>query len=281
MSNFAETTKGQIFIGAVVAIIGYLFGAFVTWITLKNEPPVADLVPSVLEAEANQAINFSAAGSSDPEQDMLTFRWSLNALPFGENPAASCAPANDPAIVNCRFVMPGTHAVTVEVEDGNGLVASKSASVTVSLNNGYLSLVLNAPGGAEAQAAAERAFLYAVDWRDVQALVGRPIILFDPDRGTSVYAATVERDVEAAKAAINAPEVSFSGLKIGNFGLRPNVQDLIMIQAADAGLSIAFFALPAGEVMTGIERGIGEGGFTLSNSPAAFDALRAELCPSC
>ena len=182
---------------------------------------MADLVPIMLEAEANQQINFSAAGSSDPEQDSITFRWSLNGLPFGENPAASCMPANDPAIVKCRFVMPGTHAVTVEVEDGDGLVASKSTSVTVSLNNGYLSLVLN------------------------------------------------------------APEVSFGSLKIGDFGLRPDVQDLIMIQAADAGLSITFFALPAGEVMTGIERGIGEGGFTLSNSPAAFDALRAEICPNC
>jgi len=281
MNSFAETTKGQIFIGVVVAIIGSLFGAFVTWITLKNEPPSADLVPSMLEVEANQPINFSAAGSSDPEQDSITFRWSLNGLPFGENPAANCTPANDPAIVNCRFVMPGTHAVTVEVEDGDGLIASKSASVTVSLNNGYLSLVLNVPGGADAQAAAERAFLYAIDWREVQALVGRPIILFDPDRGASVYAATVKRDLEAAIAAITAPEVSFGGLKIGNFGLRPNVQDLIMIHAADAGLSVTFFALPAGEVMIGIERGIGEGGFTLSNSPAAFDALRADICPNC
>lgn len=281
MSDFADSAKGQIVIGVVVAVIGTLFGAFVTWITLKNEPPVADLAPSFLEADASQPISFSAAGSLDPEGDNLSFAWSLNGLTFGENPAASCSTSNEPAVVICRFAMPGTHAVTVEVQDGDGLAASKSASVTVTLDGGYLSLVLNVPGGAEAQEAAERAFLYAVDWQDVQARVGRPIILFDPDRKTSVYAATIDRDIEAARTALQSPAVSFANLKIGNFGLRPNVQDLIMIQAAEAGLGIAFFGLPAGEVITGIERGIGEGGFTLSNSPSAFDALRTEICPDC
>ena len=281
MSGFAGSTRGQILIGVVVAIIGTMFGAFVTWITVRNAPPVADIVPATLEADELQPINFSAAGSSDPESRTLKYEWSLNALPFGKNPAANCAASDDPAIINCRFIMPGTHAVTVSVADNDGLTASKSASVTVTLENGYLSLVINAPGGPEAQMAAERAFLYAVDWSAVQALVGRPIVLFDPDRKTAVYASTVERDIETAKEAMASPDVNFANLKIGNFGLRPNVQDLIVIQAADAGLGITFFGLPAGEVMTGIERGIGEGGFTLFSSPGDFQSIRGDICPSC
>lgn len=268
-------------IGVVVAVIGTIFGALLTWVTVKNAPPVADLIPATLEAEALQPINFSAAGSSDPESSTLQYEWSLNALPFGENPAANCTLSDDPAIINCRFIMPGTHAVTVSVQDEDGLTASKSTSVTVTLENGYLSLVINAPGGPEGQKAAERAFLYAVDWSAVQALVGRPIVLFDPDRKTAVYASTVERDIAAAKEALASPDVNFANLKIGNFRLRPNVQDLIATQAADAGLGIVFFGLPAGEVVTGIERGIGEGGFTLFSSPADFQTIRDNICPGC
>lgn len=57
MGNFADSVSGKIIIGVVVAAIGTLFGAFITWITISNEPPVADTVPSVLEAKALQSIS--------------------------------------------------------------------------------------------------------------------------------------------------------------------------------------------------------------------------------
>lgn len=57
---------GKIIIGVVVAAIGTVFGAILTWLTISNEPPIADLVPSKLEASALQSVSFSAEGSQDP-----------------------------------------------------------------------------------------------------------------------------------------------------------------------------------------------------------------------
>lgn len=273
MSNFSDTVAGKILIGAVVGIIGTLFGAFVTWITIANEPPIADLVPSTLEAAALQPISFSAEASSDPEGGELTYIWSLNALPFGSSPAANCSPSTKASLINCRFVMPGTHAVSVLVSDDAGLSNPASASVTVTVERGYVSLYIKAPGGQIGQAAAETALLYGVDWSDVQSRIGRPVILFDPELGSSVYAATVERDIEKARAALDAQGAT-DNLKIGGSGLRPEVRDLITVQASDAGMSLFFFDLPAGEVISGTETGIGDGGFILTTSPAQFEELR-------
>ena len=106
MPEGSASTGNQIIVGVIVAIIGSLFGAFLTWITIGNEPPVAKLVPDDLKAEAFAPINLSAAGSNDPDGDTLSYEWSRNALPFGSNPAARCAEKPDAAVANYQFVMP-------------------------------------------------------------------------------------------------------------------------------------------------------------------------------
>ena len=133
--------------------------------------------------------------------------------------------------------------------------------------------IFKAPGGQAGQAAAETALLYGIDWSEVQSRIGRPVILFDPELGSAVYAATVERDIEKARSALDAQSAA-DNLKIGGSGLRPEVRDLIMMQASDAGMTLFFFDLPAGEVIAGTESGIGEGGFILTTSPAQFEKLR-------
>lgn len=273
MSNFAETTGGKIFIGAVVAVIGTLFGAFLTWVTLSNQPPVASIVPETLDAHALLPVIFSAAGSNDPDGDQLHYEWSLNALPFGANPAARCSPTTDPATANCRFVMPGTHAVTVAVEDEWGARRSTSASITVTITRGYVSLYFRASSDETIQAAAERALLYAVDWGKVQSMVGRPILLFDPDSGSAVYASTIDRDLTRAQDALASKFVR-DNFKIGGFGLTQETKDFIAMQAGEVGMTIFFFDVPFGEVVTGTEAGIGDGGFILSDSPEAFTRLQ-------
>ena len=273
MAEFAKTTGGQIFIGIVVAVIGTLFGAFLTWVTLSNQPPIAEIVPGKLETEAISPINFSAAASSDPDGSELLYDWTLNALPFGENPAARCALTADPAIANCQFIMPGTHAITVAVEDADGARRSTSASVTVSIPRGYVSLFVRASSDAAAQASSERALLHAVDWGEVQSMVGRPVLLYDPDLGSAVYASSLYRNIELARLDLSKDGVP-DNLKIGGIGLRQETKDLIAIQAADAGLSIFFFDLPWGEVIVGTEAGIGDGGFILADSPQAFTQLQ-------
>ncbi len=120
---------------------------------------------------------------------------------------------------------------SVNVLDEDGLTDAASASVTVSVERGYVSLYLRTPGGPIGQAAAETALLYGVDGSDVQSRIGRPIILFDPELGSSVYAATIERNIEKAKAALLADDAP-DNLKIGGSGLHHDVRDFITMQVS-------------------------------------------------
>ena len=136
-----------------------------------------------------------------------------------------------------------------------------------------MSLFVRASSNAAAQAAAERALLYAIDWGEVQSKVGRPMLLYDPDQEAPVYASTIGRNLLRAKEAL-AEVGARDNFKIGGFGIRPETKDLILIQAAEAGIAISFFNLPAGEVITGTEAGIGDGGFLLFDSPEDFANLQ-------
>ena len=56
-------------------------------VTISNQRPEAEIVPDSLNAEALAVVNFSAKGSMDPDSEAVAYDWSLNALPFGSNPA--------------------------------------------------------------------------------------------------------------------------------------------------------------------------------------------------
>ncbi len=268
--GFSETVLGKLLIGTALAVISALIGGVVAWMSIKDEPPVVSISPKEITVAALEPTIFSAEASHDPEGADLTFAWSLNGQPFGSSPVAVCSETPKPSVVSCRFSMSGTHAVTVAGKDPSSLVSSAAATVQVKLENGYLGLVINV-GDMITQSAIETAILYGVDWGEVQTLVGRPIILNDPILKTSVYAALYGRDLEAAKSALSV--TSIAGIKVGSFGLRQEAQDIIQLQAAEAGLHISFFSMPANEVMSGIQAGIGEGGFLAISSPAELQSL--------
>ena len=74
-------------------------------------------------ARANDPVTFSAAGSTDPDGDPLTYTWTFGdgATGTGVSPAHTYTTAN-------------TFTATVTVSDGRGGTASASAQVTVRLN---------------------------------------------------------------------------------------------------------------------------------------------------
>ncbi len=85
-----------------------------------NHPPVADAGPNqAVECAAGLAnVTLNGAGSSDPDGDPLTYRWSG---PFGV--ATGVKP-----IINLPL---GTHVITLTVNDGKGGVATATSQVTV------------------------------------------------------------------------------------------------------------------------------------------------------
>ncbi len=109
---------------------------FVRVTTSENLPPVADagLDQSV---RPGVTVHLNGSGSSDPNGDPLTFRWS-----FVSTPAASSATLSDSAAVNPTFVadLLGVYVVQLIVGDGS----ADSLPDTVKITSGNTSPVANA-----------------------------------------------------------------------------------------------------------------------------------------
>jgi N-acetylneuraminic acid mutarotase len=82
------------------------------------DPPVAEGVPG-----SRTAITLSAAGSSDPENDPLTFTWTEG--------ASTLARTVDPARASTVGFGVGVHNVTLTVDDGFGGTSTATVTVTV------------------------------------------------------------------------------------------------------------------------------------------------------
>jgi hypothetical protein len=108
------------------SIVGSLFGVSskavsATWQGSANRPPVADAgIDRTLEAtsSAGVLVNLSAAASSDPDSDPLSFIWTGS---FGTLTGVSVSP-----------IMPlGANAVTLSADDGHGHIAKAVVNITV------------------------------------------------------------------------------------------------------------------------------------------------------
>jgi len=81
-------------------------------------PPMTDGVPGSLAA-----VMLSAAGSSDPENDALTFTWTEG--------ASTLASTVDPARTSTVGLAVGVHNITLTVDDGFGGTSTATTAVTV------------------------------------------------------------------------------------------------------------------------------------------------------
>lgn len=272
MRMSADSILGRILIGSAIALVSALLGLFVGWATAKNAPPQVIIVPDKIETKALEPVEFSASASRDPDSDDLRYKWSIGGVAFDASPVAYCEQKLDPTLAVCRFVMPGTYAVSVEVTDAHGLSSTVSAPITVELSGGYIGI---APFYRKAEAdrdAIANALLFAVDWAGVQALVPKPILLTSPDQpGDVLYAATIKRDLFRASEYVK--KLGEPTLEMIAIGLGKGAPDLITSQALEAGLNIVWIALPGGGPLAMLPGPIADGGAVPISSPKELASI--------
>jgi PKD repeat protein/glucose/arabinose dehydrogenase len=90
-----------------------------------NQPPAAALSANPTSGNAPLAVSFSAAGSSDPDSDPLTYEWALDGDgQFNDGGGTTKSKT---------FTTPGAFTVQVRVSDGHG--GSDTEQVTITVNN--------------------------------------------------------------------------------------------------------------------------------------------------
>jgi OOP family OmpA-OmpF porin len=86
-----------------------------------NQPPRARIAgPN--EVEVNALVNLSGEGSSDPDNDRLTYRWDM-----GDGTTASFTFPN----ATHRYARPGNYTVRLTVDDGRGGTDTATKPITV------------------------------------------------------------------------------------------------------------------------------------------------------
>jgi RHS repeat-associated protein len=98
-------------------------------ISPSNQPPVAIAGPDQMVFAA-ALVQLDGSASDDPDQDPITYAWSLTTVPAGSTAALS-----DSTIVNPTFTadLPGIYVAELIVDDGT--VPSTSDSVTITATN--------------------------------------------------------------------------------------------------------------------------------------------------
>jgi PKD repeat protein len=90
-----------------------------------NQSPVAVASTDVTSGKAPLEVIFSAAGSTDPDGDTLSFEWV-----FGDGQSGS----GDTVTVVHTYTEPGTYIAQLTVTDGGGM--SDAASVEIRVRKG-------------------------------------------------------------------------------------------------------------------------------------------------
>lgn len=89
--------------------------------TTSNNPPTAVAAANPSAGQAPLTVNFSSAGSSDPDSDPLAFGWN-----FGDGAGSNAANPSH------TYTIPGSYAAILNVNDGRGGVAFDTVMVLVS-----------------------------------------------------------------------------------------------------------------------------------------------------
>lgn len=92
----------------------------------SNKPPLAAISYSPVSAgNTSSTYQFNAAGSSDPENNSLTYRWDLD----GDSVWDSGFSASSTAMH--KYLIAGTKTIRLQVKDSKGAIASATATVVV------------------------------------------------------------------------------------------------------------------------------------------------------
>jgi 6-phosphogluconolactonase (cycloisomerase 2 family) len=91
----------------------------------SNGAPVARLTVDPQEGNVNQAINFDASTSTDPEKEPLVYRWDFNGDQIWDTEFTS-----SPSISH-TYITPGTYEVSVQIKDAFTQRASASKKIEI------------------------------------------------------------------------------------------------------------------------------------------------------
>ena len=225
---------------ALLGLLGFLFKD-VVWSWLSNDPPVAEIAPASAVVSAFDTIEFSAAGSHDPDDETLTFTWRAGIGVNGD--CVEFRPNQDDwarPLLSCRFIAPGNYIVSVIVEDDDGARDVADAEVEVVFDpseaEDYFALVARPKTPGLTQGDAYRVLLKAVNWPAVQSSIRQTIVLFDYDASKPVLARHAVQDVPGAMdivAKIPLPR----DLGVDSYGLIGRVKDSIEADLLSVGLN--------------------------------------------
>ncbi|MER0240288.1 hypothetical protein [Fulvimarina sp. MAC8] len=245
--KFHETTLGKIFIGVTIAVISGLAGWIGTLIVSKPSPPIAKVRPDALEVLRNEAVDFSSAESTAGSSEIFEEKWTIGALPPAESATANCSQSEK--LLRCRFLLPGTVAVGLEVTDENGLSSSAVSVIQVRFPGGYMGIEME-----EGDEQALQALAYDIDWQYLQSLLGIPIVLIDPATGSPAYAVQIDRP----ETEEEPPPWSggAAGRKVLLGSMKYEVAEAFEMAFADIGASI--IRLPFAEIAVALERGVAD-----------------------
>jgi len=126
-----------------------------------NASPTADIVASPTSGDPPLAVGFDASGSTDPDDNPLTYAWDFGDNDDQFNDSFDAAPSH-------TYNEPGSHVARVRVDDGHG--GTDTHSVTISVDNA-------APNGTITSPTA------SFTW-SVGQTVGFSGTASDPDQGT-------------------------------------------------------------------------------------------------
>jgi hypothetical protein len=91
----------------------------------ENDPPRARLEVDTYSNDVDEAFNFDASRSSDPDHDSLSFRWDFN------NDGVYDTDYSSSSTISHSFTAMGDYTITVEVSDPGGLTDTASVSISV------------------------------------------------------------------------------------------------------------------------------------------------------
>jgi hypothetical protein len=155
-------------VGAILGFGGFLLGKA----TAPDVPPTAAISPKSATVSAGENIQFSAAASiSSVSSGIIEYSWKIGGHLAARSSVGFCSSVGSPEIATCRFNLPGTYSVSVDVTDGTGLTSIAVAPIVVSLQDGFIGVVLFADRDPTVTNQAYRVILAAIDWQEVQRTV--------------------------------------------------------------------------------------------------------------
>jgi uncharacterized protein YjdB/PKD repeat protein len=113
----------------ITATIGGVSEIVTVEVVEGNQPPTADAGSDITVA-VNETVTLDGGGSNDPNNDTLSYSWSITAAPAGTNSTLS---STDTETTELTPDTAGDYTVELTVDDGNGGTATDTVTITANV----------------------------------------------------------------------------------------------------------------------------------------------------